>query len=239
MWIVQSVEPSIRPRNDVYGHFFAVKFKLQYVSMIGSFVEMPRLEWKETITMVEQKKGQWWQFVMDQYDRNPHSPTFSTWVNRYIYAYDGVRRQQYATEDATNLLFNKNGQPLPPDTFPRLNTPKEKADAVRSYLKRHGGIMTVTVVDKPGINKPQAGSGVHKNRILTFDCGLRGVGARVRAVQSLVVDASQPKSSWVRSCALTNAFPQARVGGLRKVTPPDDVSILKPFMGGAQQGTYS
>lgn len=52
--------------------------------------------------------------------------------------------------------------------------------------------MTVTVLDTPGINKPTDGVTV-KERILTFDCGLHGMGPRVAAIQHLKVDAAQPE----------------------------------------------
>ncbi len=236
-WTLLSATPDIRDRNDVYGHFFAMKFRFKYSSSVmGGFTEMPRLEWKETITMIEKNAGTWWQFVGDQYARNPGSMTFGTWTSRYVYAYYCVRDGQY-TPDATNCLFDTQGRQLPKTTFPKLNTAKEQADAVRGYLKSKGGIMTVTVVDKPGINKPTETT-VHKNRILTFDCGLRGMGARVAAVQHLTVDGSLPEGQWFRECKVGSISRPFSTTGFKKVEPPADVTILKPFVGGVVSGTY-
>lgn len=239
-WTLVSTRPDIRDRNDVYGHYFAVKFKLKYsTSLIGSFSEMPRLEWKETITMVEPTKGTWWQFVGDQYERNPSSQTFITWTSRYKNAYHCVRRQLYGNPDELCILYDKHGNRLPPDTFPRgMAQQGEQAELVRNYLKAHGGIMEVTVVDKPGINKPQVGQAVDKHRILTFDCGLRGLGMRVTAYQDLKVSSSVPEDQWKRQCVLGSISTPFSTAGLTKVQPPPDVLIVKAFSGGAHDGLY-
>ena len=241
MWSIVSMTTSIRNRNDVYGHFFAVAFRLRYTpSPVGPFTEMPRLEWNETITMIERDAGSptsvtagtsgtWWQYVGDQYARNPGSPTFFTWVSRYIYSYDAVRAGSYGADDP-NCLYDHNGRQLPRDTFGPLGTDQERADAVRTYLQRHGGVMKVIVVDKPGINKPERGTlpAVHKNRILTFDCGLRGFGPRVRAVQHLTVDSSVGEGQWFRECELGGTSRPFSTEGMRKVQPPPDVTNVKP-----------
>lgn len=236
-WTLVSATPSIRDRNDVYGHYFSVDFRVKYSSSkFGSFTEMPTLEWKETITMIEQNAGTWWQFIGDQYERNPCSMTFTSWVSRYIYAYYSVRDGKYGADD-TNCLYDKHGAQLPKTTFGRLDSAKDQANAVRSYLKSNGGIMKVIVVDKPGINKPKEVT-AHKNRILTFDCGLKGGGARVAAVQHLTVDGSKPEAQWFRECKLTSISNPFNTTGLTKVNPPPDVTIVKPFTGGAHNGTY-
>jgi hypothetical protein len=240
-WTLESARPDVRDRNDVFGNYFALRFRLKYSpSSFGLFSEMPRLEWKETITMIEKKKGEkgeWWQYVGDQFARDPNSQTFMSWVGRYNYAHFAVRQGRYGP-DETVRLFDKNGGQLPRDTFPSLNDrPKEQADAVRNYLKQHGGIMDVMVVDKPGINKPTETS-VHKERILTFDCGLQNSGVRVHACQHLVVDGSVPEGQWKRECVLQMVSPPFQTTGLRRMDPPPDVTIVKPFTGGAHSGTY-
>jgi hypothetical protein len=252
MWSVVSVTPSIRDRNDVYGHYFAVEFRLKYApSLVGSFTEMPRLEWNETITMIERDAGSpppftwvpgsptfftagtsgtWWQYVGDQYARNPGSPTFSTWVSRYINAYYAVRDGSYGADDP-NCLYDSNGRQLPRNTFGQLGTDQERADAVRTYLRRHGGIMKVIVVDKPGINKPRPGRLAHKERILTFDCGLRGAGPRVSAVQHLTVDSSVGEGQWFRECKIGGSSRPFSTAGMQQVQPPPEVTIVKPLLG--------
>lgn len=237
MWTLMSARPDIRPRNDVYGHYFAVKFKLKYSpSLMGSFAEMPRLEWKETITMIESRAGTWWQHVVDQYARDPNSQTFISWVSRYSWAHDAVRQQKYGPDDMVSF-YDKNGNRLKRDDFPRIESSKEQADFVRNYLKKHGGIMEVLVVDKPGINKP-TDTTTHKRRILTFDCGLRGAGIRVAAYQDLTVDGAQPETNWKRECVLQSISQPYSTMGLNKVQAPADVLVVKPFTGSAASGIY-
>jgi hypothetical protein len=223
----------------VYGHIFAVKFRLKYAPATfgDKFTEMPRLEWKETITMLEPGKAQWWEYIGDQFQRNPDSPTFITWTTRYKGAYYAARRTLYGA-DEPSCLYDKMGAPLPATALPQLNGKKEQADAVRSYLSKNGGIMTVTVIDTPGINKPTDGVTV-KERILTFDCGLHGLSPRVSAIQHLKVDGSVPEANWFRDCTLSGiSRPFATPTTWTKVAPPADVSVLKPFTGGAHEGSY-
>lgn len=236
-WTLLSATPDIRDRNDVYGHYFSVKFRLKYKpSFLGTFSEMPRLEWKEVITMIEWNKGTWWQHTVDQYVRDPNSQTFISWVSRYSAAHYAVRRSLYGPEDAT-CLYDIYGNRLQSESFPRLSDSKEQADYVRKYLSKHGGIMDVIVVDKPGINK-NTDINTHKNRILTFDCGLKGCASRVIAYQHLIVDGSKAENAWHRKCELSAITPPYQTTGLRKVDAPDDVRIVKPFTGGAHKGTY-
>lgn len=241
-WAVLGATPNIRPRNDVYGNFFAITFKLKYTpSTFGSFTEMPRLEWKETITMLEKKKnttGQWWQIDVDQYQRDPNSQTFYSWVGRYYMAHSQVTRQRYGADEPVKL-FDAKGVRLPATTFTKTSDLKKAADELRDYLKKKGGIMEVSVVDKPGINKPQGiDATFHKHRILTFDCGVGAGGMRVKAYQTLIVDGAVAEANWRRDCALGAISTPYSTTGMTKAAPPADVSIVKPFTGGAMQGTY-
>jgi hypothetical protein len=229
-----------------------VVFRLKYTPsrVPGPFTEMPRLEWKETITMIERDAGSpppftwvpgsptfftagtsgtWWHYVGDQYARNPGSNTFRTWFERYIYAYDSVRGGLYGA-DQPNCLYDRNGRQLRPDALGRPVThDKDMAYAVRTYLQLHGGIMKVVVIDKPGILRPKPDRVSHKNRILTFDCGLRGAGPRVKAVQHLTVDSSVGEGQWFRECTLGRVSRPFSTAGLQQVQPPQDVTIVKPF----------
>ena len=238
-WSLIAATPDIRPRNDVFGNFFAVRFRMKYSnSTFGSFSEMPRLEWKETITMIERGKGTWWQHVVDQYARDPNSQTFINWVSRYTNAFYCVRQQLYGPEEGVRL-YDKQGATLGQNTFPQTNDNKTRADVVRNYLKSHGGIMEVLVVDKPGINKPQPGAAAaDKERILTFDCGLSGGGARIKAIQHLKVNSAVPEGQWFRECTLGTISNPFNTMGLNRAQPPADVLIVKPFTGNAMQGTY-
>lgn len=236
-WTLMSATPSIRDRNDVYGHYFAITFKLKYsASMIGSFTETPALEWKETITMIERTKGTWWRAEFDQFQRLPDSPTFGQWTYRYILAHTSVLKGDYG-DNQPSRLYDKNGNRLPPTTFTRAATSKDSADQVRSYLKKNGGIMVVTVTDTPGINKPTDDATVDKFRILTFDCGLRGLGTRVKAIQHLKV-VGLTEANWSRECSIGSISQPFQTAGLTQVPAPADVTAVRPFTGGPHDGTY-
>jgi hypothetical protein len=238
-WTLIGSTADIRPRDDVFGNFFAVTFRLKYQpSTFGGFTEMPRLQWKETITMVEERKREWWQHIVDQYERDPNSQTFFTWTHRYTLAHYAVRQQKYGPDD-TVKLFSLNQQQLPAATFGRAANPKEEADQVRSYLKSKGGIMHLTVVDKPGINRPDASdTAFHKHRILTFDCGIGPGGTRIKAYQQLIVDGAKPPAEWRRQCEVSSFSTPFSTAGMTRVQPPADVMMVKAFTGGAHDGTY-
>lgn len=238
-WTVLSATPGIRPRNDVYGHYFVVTFRLKCTStLIGSMPEMPRLEWKETITMLEKRKGTWWQVEVDQYQRDPNSQTFVSWINRYNWAHNQVIGQRYGAAEPVKL-YSESGSQLPATLFKRTTDAKTAANEVRDYLKSKGGILEVTVEDKPGINKPIGiDATLHKHRILTFDCGVGKGGPRVKAYQTLIVDGALPEAQWRRSCEISPMSTPYSTMGMTKGIPPADVTIVKPFTGSAQHGTY-
>ena len=153
-WTVMSATPSISNRDDVYGHYFAITFKMKYTaSLVGSFAESPILEWKETITMIERAKGTWWHAEFDQFGRLPDSPTFAQWTYRYALAHTSALSGNYS-DTQPSRLYDKNGAQVPTKTFTRAGSSKEQADQVRNYLKKNGGILSVNVKDTPGINKP-------------------------------------------------------------------------------------
>lgn len=235
-WSLMSATPSISDRNDVYGHYFEITFRLKYTtSMIGRFTESPILEWKETITMIEESNDTWWFAEFDQFGRLPDSPTFAQWTYRYCLAYDALTLGNYAANQPSRL-YDKNGGKLPPNTFLKVRSNKDRADAVRNYLKRNGGILEVRVKDSPGINKPKDNM-VKKHRILTFDCGLRGMGLRVKAVQTLHVQ-GMIENQWTRSCILSEISYPYKTNRLDRIAAPADVTKVKPFSGGPTQGTY-
>ena len=243
MWTIENITPDILERNDTYGHYFIVKFRLKYTpSLFGQFIETPRLEWKEKITLVEPDAGTWWEYTGDQFARNPGSATFKPWVNRYLRAYDCIKSNLY-NQPCLVYIYDSKGQPIPKKIIDKLkNKPKtsqQKADFIRDYLKNNGGIIEISIVDVPGLNKPRGQDNViHKNRILTFDCGLKALGRRTKAYQHLTLDSSKQPAQWFRACQLSDMAPYIPVGSLRKIPVPDNVSIIKPFTGGAMGGTF-
>ncbi len=237
-WTCLGVTKSNVLLKENYGTTFQVRFRLKYTTGRGSYTEMPRLEWKETILMMNHGAGEWWVHSGDQYARNPKSVTFKTWGNRYITACDSVWYQEgpgYAVK-----LYDVNGRPLPKTALgaTKHKLDKAKADAVRTYLMSHGGIMEVEITDKPAILRPEAGATVHKERLLTFDCGLRGMGPRVKAYQYIHIDSSTDASTWKREVVYSDITPPYSTAGLTKVAPGDDVTVLRPAVDSPVNGFY-
>jgi hypothetical protein len=237
-WSLENIsQPKISNRLDEFGNYFEITFTLKYHNNplgMGQFVEMPRLEWKETITMLEKNKKTWWAVDFDQYERNPASKTYNNCRYRYKQAYYCVR--QGLADPGITKLKSKNGTIIPKDTFPRGKDNGEAANIVRDYLKKNGGILEFTIRDTPAILKPKDVQD-HKERFLTFDCGIKGLGTRVIAFQHLIVDGSKPESEWYRECK-TGLPPGYKISGLTKVNAPHDVVIVKPAPNNPNSGDY-
>ncbi|GDX52930.1 hypothetical protein LBMAG27_19770 [Bacteroidota bacterium] len=238
-WSLENISTAkISNRPDEYGNYFEITFTLKYHNNplgVGQFVEMPRLEWKETITMLEKNKKQWWTVEFDQYERNPASKTYNNCRYRYKQTYYCVMGGDISTPGITKLK-SKNGTKIPTDTFPKGKENGEAANIVRDYLKRNGGILEFTIKDTPAILRPKTPDD-HKERFLTFDCGIQGLGSRVIAYQHLIVDGSKPESAWYRDCK-TGQPPGYKITGLTKVSAPADVVINKPAPTNAGVGDY-
>jgi hypothetical protein len=224
--------------GEVFGHYMPVVFRLKYTpSLIGSFKEMPALEWKEVITLLDHAKGEYWVYVGDQYRRNISSPTFATWTYRYILAYVSTRAGTPFDEiTSPAVLYDRNGRQVPSNALPDVNSNPDRANAVRDYLKRNGGMMDCLVRDSPGVQTPRPEDQTDKERLLTFDCGLEGTAQRVYAWQYLKVASARPAHQWTRQFKWDNASPGLKTTGLRRVPPPDNVTQFKP--GGLGAGCY-
>ena len=230
-WSLLNVTPKISVRKDknVAGHMFEVSFRLKYTpSKFGSYTEMPRLEWKETIKLFDRYKGSYWVYAGDQYERNPSSHTFKSWISRYVGGYNCVYYQDYGKLGYTEL-FDVNGGRLKKETFGQKRLPPEaQVDAVLGYAKSHGCILEIPVRDSPAINRPAHNNPVvNKERFLTFDCGLKGMGRRIYAYQHLVVSSSIEPSNWTVTCGLGHRSFGTQTTGLKQEPPPKDVTGRK------------
>lgn len=230
-WTVISMDPRIERQTTLYGHVFTVVFFLKYTPS-GAFrdewKEMPTLEWGEVISMYRRDQGTYWEYVGDQYNRNPKSPTFGNWTYRYTRAYDSIAFKTYGKASSIHL-FDKNGGQIKQNMFTETSAPKQKKiNDIRRYLQRKGGILRIPVRDIPAINKPRAGENIHKERLLRFDCGLKGFSMRVRAYQYLEVNSALPQSQWKQEFRLGVSSHRISTTGLRKVAVPNNVSIPKP-----------
>lgn len=237
-WTLQRVtsRSSELRRADRIGTNFHVMFHMQYApSRMGRFEEPPKLDWSEQITMLEHHEGKWWNFNANMYAHNPTSQTLLTWPRRYIAAYEtaaGAPTLRYGS----SKLFDNNNRPVTLAALGRGKASKaDKANAVRSYLKSHGGRLVVEIHDTPAIVfRP----GQHKERLLRFDCGLVGSPLRARGEQYLKVDSSVQGRPPAVIARFTNA-PQGaiRTGGLARSAPPAMVSM--PRNGVLTAGEYA
>jgi hypothetical protein len=238
-WSLEKIiGPSISDRNDEFGNYFGITFVLKYNNNalgMGQFLEMPSLEWKETITVLEKNKKEWWTVEFDQYVRCPGSKTFLSCINRYKDAYYSVRTENLGQPLVTKLR-NKNGGKISKDTFPRGLERGKAADCARDYLKKNGGILEFTIRDSPAIQRP-ASPDFHRERFLTFDCGIHGLGTRIIAYQHIIVDGSKPESEWYRECKLGQT-PGYKISGLTRVSPPANVVEDKAKSTNTAEGDY-
>ncbi len=238
-WTCLNVSYSTQDINNNFGNTFQVRFRLKYsTSIFSSFKEPPTLEWKEIIKLLDHNKGEWWQFTTDQYERLPRSMTLKVWGERYIKAYESVWYQDPPNSQVN--LYALNGQKLLKNIFgnTQKKNDREKADAVRSYLKQNGAILEIEIIDTPALIKPKQGNVVNKERLLIFDCGLKGVGQRVKGYQYLKVDSSVDQSQWIREVVYSTITRPIDVSGLTQTDPPPDVTKVDKAVAEPEHGYY-
>lgn len=235
-WTLESINHRTETFDtpELFGNHYIVTFRLRYTrSTFGSFTEMPMLDWHEVIMMNEHHKGEHWTFTTNMYAHNPTSRTLQVWPRRYYAAYDTAAKLSDATMKGSSKLLDKNGQPVGIDILgPGVTSPQEKADVVRDYLKRRGGVMVIEIDDIPSINMPRGGE--HKERLLIFNCGLVGSSLRTKAIQYLNVNHALPRMSWTRRFDLSHTLTGLKTTGLRVVTAPPGVASPRsqPFFPG-------
>jgi insecticidal toxin complex protein TccC len=207
--------------GSLFGSNVVATYRLGYAPSMGSFKEMPRLDWHETIMMNDHGEGETWVFDTNMYTHNPTSKTLEVWPKRYIVAYDAAGGQGAPIKGYCKLL-SKTGAPVKAAELDKAKDDAGKADAVRKYLKSKGGILELQIHDIPSINKPEKGE--RKERLLLFNVGVEGGGAKVKAYQYLDVDGDKPAGQWVRKAGTGWAVSGLKTTGLKKVAPPSLVS---------------
>ncbi len=237
-WSVQSVTCRHTPLNSPteYGTNWYVTFKLKYTStLIGSFVEPPKMAWDEVILFNDYGKGERWEFVGNMYTQKPDSPTMAVWAQRYFRAYLNAHNQPFSDsfgrQKGHSKLFDKNGAPVGGQALGTHVGEQAQNKAVQDYLKRNGGILEIEVHDIPNILKPVAGKLVQKERVLSFNCGVTGMGPRVKAWQHIKMDSTQPETSWTYNFQTAGSAPGLRTTGLKIVPDPTPKSDLLPTGG--------
>lgn len=189
-WTVQSVTGTFDDLASPYGHNFYVTFKLKYAaSVMGKFVEPPPMAWDEVILFNDYKKGQRWELNKNMYELKPASPTVAVWGQRYYRAYLAAKGQMPGGNIKGHAkLFDKNGLAVAGKALPDFGKGEYAKinDAVRDYLKKHGGGLEIKVHDIPGIGITDDPRDVE--RVLIFNCGVSGMGPRVKAWQHIRIN---------------------------------------------------
>lgn len=231
MWTLRSVIGKSEPYNtsELFGTKVTVTFLISYKQAKGKkeFVELPLLEWGETIMMNEHHKKETWEFKTNMYKHNPGSKTLVIWTQRYIAAYEHAYGLSYTGKGYAKIL-DKNGAPLKRGKLKKGITDKLKmAEEVKKYLRKKGGILEIEIVDIPSIRKPKETADTIKERLLNFDCGLTGLPApRYKAQQYLKVSAKVPESEWLRE--FKKDWPRSlEKEGLTIVSTPESVSHIR------------
>lgn len=225
-WTLQSVShtSALNDTSELFGNHYVVDFKLRYAkSAFGGYKETPKLYWHEVIMMNDHKAGEHWTFTTNMYEHNPLSKTLEVWAKRYVAAYAHAAGTPDPLMKGSSVLVDTRGQPVPIAKIGKGIFDKTKqADAVRAYLKGHGGGLDIRIDDIPSINIPR--NGEHKERLLIFDCGVVGGGPRTKAIQYLVVDQAVQKSQWTRRFDLAWTMTGLKTTGLKVVSAPASVS---------------
>lgn len=217
-WTVQSCQGSATPLDDPFGHNFLVRIRMKYTpSMVGKFVEPPVLAWDEVIQFNDYSDGTRWEFTGNMYKHKPGSPTVAVWGQRYFRAYLEAHRTPYAspTKKGHSKLLDKGGMPVPGAKLGVHQGYEAQNNAVRDYLKRNGGMLEIEVHDIPGISI-QPGKDRNIERVLSFNCGVTGMGPRVKCWQHIKIDTSQPRHTWTREFQMNGNPPGLRTTGLTR-----------------------
>jgi hypothetical protein len=175
-WICDNASAAITPLDTLesFGTHLHVSIKMTYhPSLVGSFSEMPPLEWNEKIVMIEHGNKTRWTFETNMYQHKPDSKTFIVWKSRYYIAYDQANGQGSAHPGSSRLL-DKKGQPVPASALRSSGviTRADKTRAVQDYLKTNGGSLLIGIHDKPSLQVPE--NGEDRERLVLFRCGVRG-----------------------------------------------------------------
>jgi len=234
-WSLESLTGRYSPLNTStnFGHNFYANYRMKYTAdAFGRFVEPPKLDWHEKVIKAELDAREWHEYELNMYTLKPQSKTLEVWCRRYIEAYLKAFGMPSASAQSgmkgSSTLLDKNGQPVQGQKLQaNLTDSGKQADAVRSYLKRHGGILAIEIHDIPSLALP-LGANRHTQRLLIFNVGVEGMPLHVQAEQYLEADANRPQSTWTQEFLMTWGKTWSS-RGLRKVPPPPNlVTPLAP-----------
>src|SRR5208282_4429032 len=219
-----------------FGTNWYVTFRLKYTAtLMGSFVEPPKMAWDEIILFNDYAKGERWEFEGNMYTQKPDSPTMAVWAQRYFRAYldahNQAFRDSFGKQKGHSKLFDKKGNPVDGRALGTHAGGKAQNKAVQDYLKKNGGILEIEVHDIPNVLKPGAGKVKNVERVLVFNCGVTGLGPRVKAWQYIRMDSTQPETSWTYKFETAGSAPGLKTTGLKVIADPTPKGDLLPTDG--------
>lgn len=227
-----TLETSDHDTKELYGTNVMVTVKLKYTPQftyqkkhrgffkntwvdMDVFKEPPHLKWWERIIMKEvtttpladdiQTNKTYWEYAGNQYDRNPLSKTLEVYCKRYVRAFSNAAGEQQDALKGDCVLLKDNGRPVSFNRSVRTIQDKVKrAEYVRDYLSKNGGILKITIHDIPSINVKSKETKA-KERLLLFECGIEGMTPTIKLEQHLKVDTNdqfpsdETKAGWTRN----------------------------------------
>lgn len=155
-------------KNNAIGSSIDVTFTMEYNKLKNNrYIEMPPLQWKESIDFKEGDSK--WHFQADMYEHNPKSMTFFPWRNRYVEAYNFVKAKDKNLFNGNVRIYKKNMESVGINDIKSASTSIEKVKSIQDFLSRKGGVIEITITDVPQIIKREAAK--NKERKLIFDIG--------------------------------------------------------------------
>ena len=204
-----------------FGVNFYVTFRIKYApATFGSFTEPPKLAWDEVIQFNDYKDKERWQFIGNMYTHKPGSPTVGVWAQRYFRAYCHAHNTPHPDQPmwkGHSKLFDKHGIAVTAAALGTHVGVTLQNKAVQKYLEKHGGILEIEVHDIPSFVKPTGATVYDQERLLIFNCGVTGMGPRVKAYQHLIQDTTQPAHTWTNTFRMGGSPPGLKTTGLKEV----------------------
>ena len=225
---LQLSHSELKTRNSV-GHNIIAQLDVSYRPgwmdrWLGSFEEPPALVWYEKITLNDFQKQERWQFEADMFKHSPSSRTMEVWPKRYLEAFNtsagkpGLARGSIVLQDVV-------GEKVKLDALGSESWDNErKAESVRSYLSRNGGILAFEIHDVPSI---VLRADTHKERLLEIQVGLEGANTTASIKQYLYVNDSKSSMGFQRMVG-TKTFEMRE--GLNLVDAPVQVTMRRPYI---------
>lgn len=191
-------------QNNMFGHNVHIRFRLRYrPALIGRFVDTPQLVWYEQITVKDHARRSFWSFEGNLFEHKRSSRTLRIWSRRYLEAYRAATGTPSIYRGSSRLL-DGNNNPVPAAAFGVVgDADREHAEAIRSYIRRHGDILQIEIHDIPSLLLAREHVPVvNKERLLLFTFGVEGSDVWRRASQYIRYDSNTIQAIWTRHFAL-------------------------------------